>query len=112
MIFAMFAVGTFWLWALITVSVVLLFLCIEYESGFKATSTILMTGVVLWLFGNFNPFLWCFHNPLFVLGGAVAYFIVGLLWVLFKWEVFSRDRLSGVQEHSQEYFGSHPKPTV
>ena len=112
MLFDLFVVGGFWFWLLIIATIGLIYYFIDQESGIGATTTLAIMGVVLWLFGNFNVFHWMAHHPLLTCLGAVAYFVVGFGWMLFKWELYCRDRVCRVEEVKAEYNRAHKPPTV
>jgi len=85
-----FAVGTLWFWLLVTVASILVLCCIEFEKGFFAFVTLVVTAVVLEKFGGLQILAHIKAHPLWVLGYVGAYFFLGTFWGVNKWWFFVR----------------------
>jgi len=88
MLFPIFMIGSFWFWSLLVAAFLILILCVEFEAPFKAFGTLVLTGSLLVLFGNFNPLNWIAAHPLETMGVTVGYFVVGAVWSIIKWWLF------------------------
>lgn len=52
--------------------------------------SLLIVGVILWLFGDVNIFAWIGDNWLLFLETFGVYIVVGMLWSLIKWKLLCR----------------------
>ncbi len=102
----LFLFGTFWFWALIVTSVIVVIRLAEtfeeccgrdedtheYWAGF----VILLTLILLAIFGNWEFFktilIWIQHNPFVFIGYLILYAIIGIIWSFFKWYGYLRKK--------------------
>jgi hypothetical protein len=104
MLFELFVVGTFWFWSLIFAEFLLLVFLLEKEKYYTAPLSVLGVLALIILCGSgINDVLsWVYFNPLYTFGIVIAYFVIGILYVvtpfLGKWWWFVRD----VRDHNRD----------
>ncbi|HTM68611.1 MAG TPA: hypothetical protein VL426_04885 [Candidatus Binatia bacterium] len=91
MLLTLFAVGTFWFWALLAIHFCVLLALIEYEKVGWATFSLIATFAVLHFFGDFNVVSAAIHNPITALIVAAGYFAAGTAWSVIKWWFYVRN---------------------
>lgn len=98
MIVELFVIGTFWFWLLLILAAIVEYVFIDRDSGIGATATLMVTGLALWLFGNFNVFSWIWHHPGLSFCYGVGYFVVGIIWSFVKWYLWGKERAIALTE--------------
>ncbi|MBI4991702.1 MAG: hypothetical protein HZB99_00600 [Candidatus Harrisonbacteria bacterium] len=86
------AVGTAGFWLLVAVSTVALACLVENEEGAWATGTLLLTLLLLQLFGDIKVFTSAYNHPLVALMCVAGYFMAGMAWAIWKWVLYNRDQ--------------------
>lgn len=110
------ALGTIGFWIFAGVVCLLLIAAVEYEKPGWATLSLIVTGLVLWLFGNVNILALAATDPLLTLGLLAGYFAVGAVWSLAKWWFYVRRQREKYYQlrtkylESQDYSTSGPIP--
>lgn len=84
MLISLFVLGGFWFWLLVLGLLVLIELSTMSENHFGFGWIALFCGV-LWLFSDFNPLTWIWHNPWTLLIDSGVYLAIGLIWGIAKW---------------------------
>ena len=80
--------GTFWFWIFVAVVLFAVAWAAIDERLYTATGLLVVSLVVLQFFSNVAPFTWIFHNPVTAVGGAIAYLVIGAIWIYPKWFSF------------------------
>lgn len=81
----LFSVGSTGFWVLIVIASCFLIGMVEWEKPGWATTSLIVTLLLLGSFGNFNVIAFARENPTFALACGVGYFVVGTLWAFGKW---------------------------
>ncbi len=103
MLLTLFAVGTFWFWALLAVHFCVLLALIEYEKVGWATLSLVATLAILHFFGDFNIVSAAVHNPGTAAMVAGGYFLAGTVWSVVKWWFFVRNCREEYDERKTEF---------
>lgn len=103
MLLTLFAVGTFWFWALLVVHFCVLLALIEYEKVGWATISLIAAFALLHFFGDFNIVAAALHNPVTALVVAGCYFVAGTVWSVVKWWFFVRNCREEYDERKAEF---------
>lgn len=90
--FDLFAFGTFWFWSLMTIAIVLMFVCTEFGAGGWATLCVIVTLLALNYGCGVPVFAFLWANPVMFLLGIVGYFVCGTGWAVAKWWFFVREQ--------------------
>ena len=89
---SLFAFGSLWFWILMAAAFVCAIIATEKGSGMGATSTMVVTIALLFIFGNKVPlsglFSYCVHHGLTVLLSVAGYILLGVCWAILKWYYF------------------------
>lgn len=115
----LFLFGTFWFWALIVVSVIVVIrlaetfeectTCNDDPQGYWAGFVILVTLVLLAIFGNWGFFkgilIWIQNNPFIFVGYLLLYIIIGIAWSFFKWYGYLRKK----RDYFRKWSGNNNK---
>jgi hypothetical protein len=99
----LFVFGTFWFWALVAAEIILLFVLVENETGVGATVSLLVFAALLQFCGNVDIIGFVRTNPLTIVAGLIAYFILGTVWGIIKWRLFCQDSLDEYEEAKAEF---------
>lgn len=86
----LFPLVGFWLWASFVAAAVILGSCVYVEKYTVATIDFLALLVLLSVTGNIHlANTWSFiqANPLMIVGGALGFLAVGVVWARFKWSL-------------------------
>lgn len=105
-----FVLWTLPFWILVGAVCIILIIAVEYESPFWATASLVVTGLLLWLFGDVNVLKLALAHPLLALLGVVGYFVVGALWSVGKWWFFVSARREEYNEKKAEFLKNHGLP--
>ena len=105
-----FVLWTLPFWLLVGVVCIVLIIAVEYESPFWATASLVVTGLLLWLFGNVNVFALAVAYPLWAFLGVLGYFAAGTLWSVGKWYFFVSARREEYNEKKAEFLKAHGLP--
>lgn len=98
-IWSLIAFGGYMFWGIIALLCIPIGYCCRRheESVFWPLLWIFVGLIVLWIFGDFNPFSRTYNyineNRLFTLELCVGYVFIGLLWSMFKWYKYSKKAL-------------------
>ncbi len=90
---AFLVIGSFWFWFLVVLASLFIIRELEYEEGYGATFTLLGTvAVVILCNGGFKSALvYAAEHAVTFLVLAVAYIVVGLVWMVVKWWFFTKN---------------------
>jgi uncharacterized membrane protein len=83
----------FWFWAVWVVSACWLFSAVYSDHYFQASVDVVALLVLLSITGNIhlaNCWQYVLHNPVAILGSALAYLGVGVVWSMLKWRLMLR----------------------
>lgn len=111
MLFEMFVIGTFWFWALVLFEFCFLIYLLERERYVAAPFSVLgcVALVVFCGSGLGDIAKWVIAHPLYSIGIAVGYFLVGALFTatphLGKWAWFVRNVRDENREMKKEWLG-------
>lgn len=102
-----FAVGTFWFWALVVAEIILLFIFTENKHGWGGTiSLVVFAGLLQWC-GSIDIFGFMATNPLKIVAFVLSYVALGLLWAIYgKWVLLIRDQISDRREAEEQWLES------
>lgn len=98
-----FIVGGVLFYCLMTIATIFLLLCIEWERPILSGITLILTFLLLALFGNFNLFTEIHAHPLISLGVFVGYFAVGVFWSIAKWWFFIQNKIAQYKNFKKEF---------
>jgi len=99
----LFAIGTFWFWALIVSEIILLFIFTENENGFAATVSLAVFAAALQWLGGVDIIGFVINEPIKFLVICVCYFMAGTLWATVKWWIHVKDRIDDIKEYGEEW---------
>lgn len=105
-----FLYGTAWFWALVALELVLLFVFTEYENGIGAFVSLLAFGAALQFLGDVDIIGYFRNNPYQLGAFLVAYTLLGIGWLTFKWTLFSKQKLAEHDELFFEFLDEHHLP--
>lgn len=94
----LFAVGTFWFWALIAAELVLLFVFAEYENGICATISLVAFLAALQFCGNVNLFGALLTNWYYLIPLLGFYIVAAIVFAIFMWTRYTNFKLA---EHDE-----------
>lgn len=98
--------ATWWFW--ITVVIVIdLLICEATDSPIIGLFSIIVAGVAYQFLADVDIVEYVLTNPLSTLGLVFAYFIVGLVWCVFRWILFSLDARTKYREIQECFFSEH-----
>jgi hypothetical protein len=89
MFWELFIVGSIWFWFLSAILGSFFLYNIFHEKTLGATSSLIIYGLVICFFGNFNVFSWVWDNPWELLKWGGSYVILGVLWSILRWYLFN-----------------------
>lgn len=98
----LFPLVGFWFWAAWVAFAGWLLLAVYYDRYVQATVDIVLLVVVLSITGNIHlatVWLYVLHNPVLIVGGVVAYLVIGVLWSMVKWRLLLRRFKARLAEH-------------
>ncbi len=106
-----FALGALGFWATIAISSLLILgLLDNTDWPSDSTLTILLTLGIFQVTSNFQPFTLAYHNPLWAAGFVGGYLILGLLWSIFKWQIFLGEASERYESVKQRFLESRGLP--
>jgi hypothetical protein len=105
-----FAVGTFWFWALVVAEIALLLAFTEYESGIGATVAIAIFVAALQWMGDVDIINHIKTHPWHLLVLAGSYLLFGICWLAFKWVRFVKEKLNLYDEFLERFCVSKGLP--
>jgi len=93
-----------WFWMAFALLIVLDMFFLEWDAGWMASaSMVLFIGLVLWM-GETTLFTWMIANPLMMLGGAVAYVLIGVPYGLkIEWPLLLKRRSLKYREDRRDF---------
>ena len=110
MLFALLTFGSIWFWGLLAVEALFLFYFIEQDKRWSAFLSLLLIGILLFVFGDkqFYPnlFHWIVHNPIYTAIYVGIYLVGGMSWSVAKWYF----HLLRAREQYQEALGKLKQP--
>lgn len=92
--YEIFVFGSVWFWALVVFEVGLLLLFTEFENGIAATASAIAFLVILQFFGDIDIISHLRSNPLHIVYAALAYLMLGVIWLTFQWMRFVKFKLA------------------
>jgi energy-coupling factor transporter transmembrane protein EcfT len=97
--------GTIWFWLLVAAVFIAVTVLVESECGGWATLTLIVTGSLgYFVFGGQRlPLKQVVVHPWYALGWIGIYFVLGVVWGLFKWFVYVHKRL-GLYREARDLF--------
>ena len=108
----LFAIGTFWFWALVVAEITLLFIFVEYENGIGATISLAVFGALLQWFGGVDLVSYAKEHPIYLAGALLSYFVFGMVWGIIKWRWFCIDLKNEFKEIREEWLRGHGSDDV
>lgn len=83
-------VGTLWFWIVVSIAAIFIIYSLDTEDwgGTGATVTLIITSVLIWIFGGdtmSNIFSYISDNPMRILGFLGIYALAGVAWSFVKW---------------------------
>jgi hypothetical protein len=112
MLHDLFVVGGLGFYILLLAAIGFEFFCMDRDWGIGATVCLVLWGVLVWLGGNFNFFLWIAHNRIEFLTFTVGYFVIGIFWSFFKWGFWNAEQSSEVRAFKSKWLSQHDVPTL
>lgn len=81
-------------------SVLAFFIMICAATENLGVAILLVIGALVgaWWFHGFNVFLWIYANPGLFLTGIAVYFVAGILWSFFKWDLYCSEQAARAKE--------------
>ena len=107
MLFEFFVLWGFWWWILFAAIVIADIWFLEADNGTGATFSLILFGLAMFFFGNWNPFPWMAANPLSTVGIVVGYFAAGTVWSVIKWYFHCLNVRDRYNEVKAEFFTEH-----
>lgn len=98
----LFPLVGFWFWAAWFVFAWWLFAAVHVDRYFWATLDIVLLLALLSVTGNIHLadcWQYILHNPMSILGGALGYLAIGVMWSLVKWRLMLRRFKNKLKEH-------------
>lgn len=95
--------GNLWFWLLVAAEVVWLLGAAKAEKGFMGILGIVVFGLAMWLFGDFNIFQYTYQNPLWIIVFLSSYLFIGLFWSVLKWKWFVSACHDRYQESKRQF---------
>lgn len=98
-----FAMGTFWFWALCVIAWFAIGFLQHEEEGFWATVVVIATLLILQFLGDVKVFNFVWHHPIYTVLFVLAYVFAGTVWSFAKWTLHNlkekerRDDYGGFQ---------------
>ena len=95
MLFALLAFGTMPFYIVSVLSFFILIAFVENEKSIGALLTIIVTGALLYFFGNKGVIPWMLQNPITIAEYIGGYLVLGVIWGFVKWFFYvlkARDR--------------------
>jgi hypothetical protein len=89
MFWEIFVVGEVWFWLLSLVLGGFFLVNLFHEKVLGATTSLIIYGLIITFFGNFNIFDWAWDNPGLMAQWAGTYLVVGILWSILRWYLFN-----------------------
>jgi hypothetical protein len=110
-----FAVGTFWFWALVVAEIALLLAFTEYESGIGATIAIAIFFAAIQWMGDIDLINHIKTHPWHLVALVGANYLFGVCWLAFKWVRFVKEKLNLYDDFLEKFCvrkGLPPETTV
>ncbi len=107
MFFEFFVFFGVWWWLLIAAIVIADIWFLEYDNGTGATFSLIVFGLLMFFFGDWNPFPWMAANPLLTIGTVVGYFVAGAIWAPVKWYFHCLNIRDKFNEIKEAFFEEH-----
>lgn len=110
--FELLTIGTIWFWILISIAAIFIFISLEYDDwgGSGATTTMLISGLLLWFFGGRSIFISIWDMLTNHTGEFFAYvscyIFIGVIWSFVKWYFYLLNTKESIQynlKHSSNY---------
>ena len=101
--FELIAVGSFWWWAIAGILAVIFVACVEFRNPAIATLALIVAFLITQFLTTVNPIGWIWANPLYALGIFVGWFVLGGIWTIFRWKLYTRENRARIQEAYAEY---------
>jgi hypothetical protein len=108
MLFALLAFGTIPFYIVSLLSFFILIAFVENEKSIGAVLTIIVTGALLYFFGNKGIIPWAIHNPVAIAEYIGGYLVLGIIWGFIKWFFYvlkARDRYETFRAEWLKYEG-------
>lgn len=102
-----FLVGSFNFWVLVALTAVFTTICVNSDNNGYATLCLFVFVVVSTLCGDFNPIQAVLSNPLYSVGAALTYVVLGVGWSLIKWYLFVLSRKENFVEFRRKFLLGH-----
>jgi hypothetical protein len=92
------AFGTFWFWVSVVAIIIILFACIENETGLGATVALVIYAVLLQWVSNVDIIGFVLANPTRTIAVAVAYVGIGIFWSAFRFWWFMGTKVQKIKD--------------
>jgi len=107
MFFEFFVLWGVWWWILFAAVIVADVWFLEYDNGTGATFSLVAFALLMFFFGDWNPFPWIAANPLWTIGTIFGYFAAGGLWSTVKWYFHCLNVRDRYNEIKDSFFEEH-----
>lgn len=97
------AFGTFWFWISCVAIIIVLFLCIENETGIGATVALVLYGVMLQWLSNVDIIGFVIDSPTRTLAFAGAYIGIGVVWSAFRFWWFMGAKVQKIKDEEKSW---------
>lgn len=103
-----FLIGLASIWAILwtVMAVLLISIAVESELGWGALIILCASVLTPWLLGFGGPIQWSAANPGQLVGLAVLYAVVGILWSLIKWRIYVYHHSTKALEQYNQYYST------
>jgi hypothetical protein len=100
-------IGTFWFWALIVISFILITWSVECDNAISATIMMLVTFTLLYFLGGKDfksTILSILGHPIKLLMAIFTYLLTGTIWSIVKWYFFLMNKKRKIIEERDRYW--------
>lgn len=97
------AFGTFWFWVSVVAIVIILFACIENETGIGATVALVIYAVLLQWVSNVDIIGFVLNNPTRTIAVAAAYVGIGIFWSAFRFWWFMGTKVQKIKDGERDW---------
>lgn len=106
-IFASFFAAGFLFWSILTVLFIVLVFMSEKELWGWTFFTFIIGLLGVQFLTELSPFGYAWRNPVNILSGFIAYFIIGIIWSYFKWGFFLGREVDKFKQYKRRFLEKH-----
>lgn len=85
-------------WFILVVEIILLLICVKLELDLFAAISLIVFAVILNVYCDVNIISFIKSNPVNLIMIVGSYVVIGVMWSVFKWWMFVRDRRSDYEK--------------